>query len=86
MRISDLSITSNGKLYRKALPEPSLDDMIEEEYVAPEAEIEKIIYQIYSEVLKIPVNSIGKTSDFYQLGGDSLNAVSLSSAIEKYLI
>ncbi|OUM63753.1 hypothetical protein PIROE2DRAFT_9693, partial [Piromyces sp. E2] len=48
-------------------------------------EIEKLICRIYSETFNINENEIGKMNDFYELGGDSLNAIRVSSKIEKEL-
>ncbi|ORX75150.1 acetyl-CoA synthetase-like protein [Anaeromyces robustus] len=84
-RIDKFELTNNGKLNRKALPEPDIQDMIKEEYVAPETKIEKLICHIYSKLLNIDENEIGKNNDFFELGGDSLNALRLISMIEKEL-
>ncbi|OUM58101.1 hypothetical protein PIROE2DRAFT_16713 [Piromyces sp. E2] len=81
--IKEIPLTNNGKADRRALPEPSINDMIKEEYVAPETETEKEICNIFSQIFKIDVNEIGRMSNFYDLGGDSLNAISILSMIEK---
>ncbi|OUM56381.1 hypothetical protein PIROE2DRAFT_19030, partial [Piromyces sp. E2] len=81
--IKEIPLTNNGKTDRRALPEPSINDMIKEEYVAPETETEKKICNIFSQIFKIDVNEIGRMSNFYDLGGDSLNAISILSMIEK---
>eukprot|EP00833_Pecoramyces_ruminatium_P005222 jgi/Orpsp1_1/1179254/evm.model.c7180000068616.1 len=85
IRIHELPITSNGKLDRNLLPEPNKKNYINEEYVAPETNIEKILCKIYGEVFNIPLNEVGRMSDFYELGGNSLNAILISSIIEKEL-
>ncbi|OUM56343.1 hypothetical protein PIROE2DRAFT_19080, partial [Piromyces sp. E2] len=83
--IENIPVTANGKLDRRALPEPKITDLITEQYVVPETEIEKLICRIYSSVFNINENEIGKINDFYELGGDSLNAIRVSSKIEKEL-
>ncbi|OUM56178.1 hypothetical protein PIROE2DRAFT_19334, partial [Piromyces sp. E2] len=83
--IENIPVTSNGKLNRKALPEPNISDLITEQYIAPETEIEKIVCKIYCSVFNIDENEIGKMSDFYELGGDSLNAIRMTSKVEKEL-
>ncbi|OUM66152.1 hypothetical protein PIROE2DRAFT_6675, partial [Piromyces sp. E2] len=83
IEIKEIPVTNNGKLDRKALPEPSINDMIKEEYIAPETETEKEICNIFSQIFKIDINEIGKMGNFYDLGGDSLNAISILSMIEK---
>ncbi|OUM56565.1 hypothetical protein PIROE2DRAFT_49375, partial [Piromyces sp. E2] len=82
-RIVSLPVTNNGKLDRRALPELNNEDLIKEKYISPETEIEKLICKLYSLIFNIDVNEIGKMSDFYELGGDSLNAIRVSSKIEK---
>ncbi|OUM65643.1 hypothetical protein PIROE2DRAFT_7310, partial [Piromyces sp. E2] len=81
--IKEIPLSSNGKLDRRGLPEPSIEDIVNENYIAPETETEKKLCKIYGEILKIPSNEIGQMSDFYELGGDSLNAIRLISKIEK---
>eukprot|EP00833_Pecoramyces_ruminatium_P018314 jgi/Orpsp1_1/1192346/evm.model.d7180000092453.1 len=85
IRINEIPLSSTGKLNRRGLPEPSKEDLITEVYVAPKTTIEKIICKIYSDLFNIEVNKIGRNYDFYELGGDSLNAIRISSRIEKEL-
>ncbi|ORX65071.1 acetyl-CoA synthetase-like protein, partial [Anaeromyces robustus] len=85
MRIETLPLTINGKLDRKSLPKPNINDLINEEYVEPETEIEKVICGIYANVFNLNENVVGKTSDFFELGGDSLNVIKVTSFIEKEL-
>eukprot|EP00833_Pecoramyces_ruminatium_P010616 jgi/Orpsp1_1/1184648/evm.model.c7180000090388.2 len=40
---------------------------------------------MYSDIFNIPLNEIGRMHDFYELGGDSLNAIRILSRIEKEL-
>eukprot|EP00833_Pecoramyces_ruminatium_P009695 jgi/Orpsp1_1/1183727/evm.model.c7180000086468.1 len=53
--------------------------------MAPETEIEKTICKIYSEILNIPANEIGRMSDFNELGGDSLSAIRTVAEIKSRL-
>ncbi|ORX77638.1 acetyl-CoA synthetase-like protein [Anaeromyces robustus] len=85
IKIDNLPVTSNGKLDRNKLPEPNIKDLMKENYIAPETEIEKVICKIYSKVFSIDENEIGKMSNFYELGGDSLNAIRIISEIKKLL-
>ena len=52
-------------------------------YTAPETEQEAVLEQIWSKVLGIPVSDIGRKADFKSLGGDSVTAISLSSAVSR---
>ncbi|ORX80372.1 acetyl-CoA synthetase-like protein [Anaeromyces robustus] len=81
--INKLPVTRNGKLDRKALPEPNIEDIVEEQYVKPENETERKICDIYSSVFNIDIDKIGRTTDFYEIGGDSLNAIRIISKIRK---
>eukprot|EP00833_Pecoramyces_ruminatium_P012429 jgi/Orpsp1_1/1186461/evm.model.d7180000050747.1 len=83
VKIDKIPLSSTGKLNRKELPTPNLDELIQEEYVAPINDIEKTICKIYGEIFKLEVGKISRNSDFYELGGDSLNAIRIISKIEK---
>jgi len=49
-------------------------------YVAPQTETEKILCEIWQEVLG--VERVGITDNFFQLGGHSLSAIIMASKIE----
>ena len=67
-------LTVNGKLDRKALPEPDGSrPALEKEYVAPHTAVEEVLSGIWSEVLGIEQISIHDT--FFQLGGDSIRSI-----------
>lgn len=77
-----LPLTINGKLDRKALPDPKLTSA--DNYVAPRSELEHQICAIYAEVLGLPVNQLGIHDDFFRLGGNSILAIKLASKINNY--
>jgi iturin family lipopeptide synthetase A len=74
-----MPLTENGKLNRKALPEPEIK--IEDDYVAPSNEIEKRIVTIWSEILKIDPSVISVKKSFFELGGHSLKATTLTNRL-----
>ncbi|MBW4476879.1 MAG: AMP-binding protein [Tolypothrix brevis GSE-NOS-MK-07-07A] len=76
-----LPLTPNGKLNRLALPAPhtSQQDM-KATFVAPRDNFEQKLSHIWSEVLGI--QPIGVKDNFFDLGGNSLLAVSLFAQIE----
>lgn len=79
-QLDEMPMTSNGKVDRKALPEPDLQEL-KAEYVAPETETEKILCSAFARTLKLEENAVGLNDDFFDLGGDSLKAmVALSEA------
>ncbi|WP_291581076.1 condensation domain-containing protein, partial [Clostridium sp. UBA6640] len=82
VKLEKMPLTTNGKLDRKALPEPNLDTILIK-YEAPRNESEEILAKIWSEVLG--VKNIGINDNFFELGGHSLKATVLISKIRKEL-
>ncbi|WP_254710139.1 non-ribosomal peptide synthetase [Streptomyces lunaelactis] len=78
--LDTLPSTPNGKIDRKALPEPEGRPDMDGEYVAPRTETERIIADVWSEVLGL--DRIGVHDDFFQLGGHSLRAVRLATRLQ----
>ena len=81
IQLASLPLMPNGKVNRKALPEP--EGKVEAEYVAPRNVTEEILVQIWSEVLG--KEKIGIYDNFFELGGHSLKATVLTSRIHKEL-
>ncbi len=79
--LDEMPLNANGKINRKALPQPSIDGQIADQYVAPRNEIEEKIALIWAEVLGI--DRIGIHDNFFQLGGHSLLAIQIISRIYK---
>ncbi len=77
-------LTPNGKIDRKALPDPSLHRLdLQREYVAPKTPTEEILAQIFAEILQVP--QVGSNDHFFELGGHSLLATQLASRIRDAL-
>ncbi|KWK19878.1 hypothetical protein WT79_30590, partial [Burkholderia stagnalis] len=68
-----LPLTANGKLDRRALPEPDDDAFVQTQYEAPQGEIERTLAALWTELLG--VERIGRHDNFFALGGHSLLAV-----------
>jgi len=63
--------TINGKIDRKALPDPECGEVPRESiYCEAETELERSLAAIWASVLNVP--TIGRDDDFFQLGGSSL--------------
>ena len=64
--------TQNGKINRRALPEPSDDEMrgAGTEFVAPETETQIKLAEIWTQILG--VNQVGLNDNIFELGGHSL--------------
>ncbi|MDA2157988.1 MULTISPECIES: amino acid adenylation domain-containing protein [Bacillus cereus group] len=82
VQIEKMPLTINGKLDRKALPEPNLDTSLTE-YEAPRNEIEETLAKIWSDVLGVEKVSIN--DNFFEHGGHSIRATMLMAKIHKKL-
>ncbi|MBJ5604046.1 hypothetical protein JGG68_24670, partial [Salmonella enterica subsp. enterica serovar Albany] len=83
VHLTSLPLTINGKLDRRGLPEPEFTGG--REYTAPETELQEKLCQIYGEVLGLDATTIGIHDDFFSLGGNSIMAIKLISAIKRVL-
>lgn len=71
--LNSMPLTPNGKVDRKALPAPHAQQGVgQREIVQPASETEKLILQIWCDVLG--VESISVEDDFFSVGGHSLLA------------
>jgi len=76
-----LPLTANGKLDKHALPEPDWNASAADELPMTDTEI--ALCNIWKEVLGVERISI--TSDFFEIGGDSLLAITAIARIRKLL-
>jgi tyrocidine synthetase II len=81
IELDKLPLTSTGKVNRKAFPLPELKAGTE--YEAPTTTTEKILVNIWSEVLNIPVEEISVTANFFSIGGHSLKIAVLIRKIQE---
>lgn len=80
--IDVVPITPNGKVDRKAMPNPTPFIVRHRNtYVAPRTEAEKLVAGIWSEYMNI--ENIGIYDNFFELGGRSLVAVKIMARIEQ---
>ncbi|QXH44672.1 amino acid adenylation domain-containing protein [Pseudomonas xanthosomatis] len=75
VRLDSFPLTGNGKLDRKALPEPDGAAFARHAFEAPQGEAEQCIAQIWQQLLGIA--EVGRHDNFFELGGHSLLAVKL---------
>ncbi|HEY3579058.1 MAG TPA: amino acid adenylation domain-containing protein, partial [Pyrinomonadaceae bacterium] len=69
--LEEWPLTPNGKLDRIALPPPTdIRAQTETVYLAPRNEMEKIVAQVWQEVLQL--DQVGVHDNFFDLGGHSL--------------
>jgi amino acid adenylation domain-containing protein/non-ribosomal peptide synthase protein (TIGR01720 family) len=75
--ISKLPINVNGKIDISALPTPDKDSNSSVKYVSARNEIEQKLIEIWSVLLKIPVDNISIYDNFFNCGGDSIISIQL---------
>ncbi|WP_053735801.1 non-ribosomal peptide synthetase [Nocardia sp. NRRL S-836] len=80
-----LPLNSNGKLDRKALPEPDWGLDRRTERVAPRTPAEQAIARAWAEVLGVAPDQVGAQDDFLSLGGDSIQALRVVSRLRTAL-
>ncbi|RJQ75505.1 amino acid adenylation domain-containing protein [Pseudonocardiaceae bacterium YIM PH 21723] len=76
--MSEFPLTANGKVDRRALPEPVIETS---GLLAPATENERLVCAAVAGVLRLP--EVGTDQDFFRLGGDSILAIGLLSALRK---
>jgi acyl carrier protein len=88
VHLDKIPLTPNGKVDRKALPEPGL--RVKKNYVAPRNEIEKQLVKIWAQILGRDAShasqlheSIGINDNFFEIGGHSLKATRLTARLHK---
>jgi acyl carrier protein len=79
--LEKIPLTTNGKIDRKRLPAPGLQEI--EEYTAPGNPLEEIIAKIWSDVLAVPLEKISIHANFFKLGGHSLKATRIVARLEQ---
>jgi amino acid adenylation domain-containing protein/non-ribosomal peptide synthase protein (TIGR01720 family) len=75
--LDSIPLNSNGKIDRKALPEPDMSLQINENYSAPQTSTEKVMAKIWQELLGI--EQIGVHDNFFESGGDSILTIQVVS-------
>jgi amino acid adenylation domain-containing protein len=74
-----IPLTTNGKLDRRALPEPEAAGAEADAYVAPATPVEEVLAGIWCEVLGAA--RVGAHDNFFELGGHSLLATLVMARI-----
>ena len=76
-----LPLTVNGKVDIRALPAPEFSAV--GRYRAPSTAIEEVLAGIYAQILGL--ERVGVDDSFFELGGDSLSAMRLITAVNTAL-
>ncbi len=82
VRLDHMPVTPGGKVNRKALPEPDWKEALEQEYVEPADEVEKLLAQLWEELLSVP--RVGANDNFFDLGGDSIKGLQIVSRLNAH--
>ncbi|KAF9985817.1 hypothetical protein BGZ75_002488, partial [Mortierella antarctica] len=83
VRLDAFPLTNNGKIDRRALPDPERDSVVTCDYVAPQGEHEIALAKMWSDLLK--VERVGRHDNFFTLGGHSLLAVRMINIVRSSL-
>jgi amino acid adenylation domain-containing protein len=79
--LESLPLTPSGKLHRQALPIPPRDSLVVDQKLEPRDSTETYLKQIWENVLG--VHNISIRDNFLDLGGHSVNAITLCARISK---
>ncbi|HEU4871921.1 MAG TPA: condensation domain-containing protein, partial [Pyrinomonadaceae bacterium] len=78
VQLEELPLTANGKIDRRALPDPGHQrPALETVRVGPSTAVEETLVRIWSEVLKL--SEVGIHDNFFELGGDSILSIQIVS-------
>ena len=80
VRLAQMPLSPNGKLERRALPEPQWQVR---EYRAPVGELQVALATIWQTLLEVP--QVGLDDNFFELGGHSLLATQAVAQIRQQL-
>ncbi|MFH5209728.1 amino acid adenylation domain-containing protein [Antrihabitans sp. NCIMB 15449] len=74
--LDSIPLTPVGKLDRTALPRPAFE---QRRYRAPQSPLEELVATIFGQVLGS--DRVGRDDDFFELGGNSLNATQVATRL-----
>lgn len=74
-------LTSNGKINRKELPQPSMILEQEIDFTQPKTVVQQKLVEIWKRKLK--VDRVGINNNFFEMGGDSLMLMEIHREIKK---
>jgi tyrocidine synthetase III len=83
IHLNQFPLTPNGKVDRKALPDPGNMISTGAEFVAPATELEHSIARLWAQILGLSLDSISARDSFFALGGDSLKSAQLAGRLSQ---
>ena len=81
VRLDAMPLASNGKVDKKALPDPEVK--AGDDYIAPSGELEDTLVGIWSDILGIDKNEISINQSFFEIGGNSLLTIKLQQKLSR---
>jgi amino acid adenylation domain-containing protein len=82
VELAALPLSPNGKVDRRALPDPEPGAGLAREFVAPRTAVERVIAGVWEELLRpLGVERVGALDSFFELGGHSLLATQVVSRL-----
>lgn len=81
VELKEIPLTINGKVNRGLLPEPDFTLVHENEYASARSREETNLIEVISGVLQL--EHVGIYDHFYDLGGDSIKAIQVSSQMNR---
>ncbi|HLP60569.1 MAG TPA: condensation domain-containing protein, partial [Candidatus Deferrimicrobium sp.] len=78
VNIEKIPLTANGKIDRRALPDPIKNSLADNsDYMPPQNEIEKLLVDVWEKVLGR--EKVGINQNFFAVGGDSIKSLQIIS-------
>ncbi len=81
VEVDTMPLTPNGKIDRKALPDPLRSESRQQEVIEPRSDAERQLAAIWRQVLG--VERIGVDNNFFEIGGHSLLAMQVIYQVEQ---
>ncbi|MFD2673098.1 amino acid adenylation domain-containing protein [Marinicrinis sediminis] len=81
VHLQALPLTSNGKLDRKALPDPGNWIETGEPFVEPRDEKERVMAEVWKKLLR--VERVGIRDRFFDLGGNSMQIIQVTTSLSE---
>ncbi|MFC9944129.1 amino acid adenylation domain-containing protein [Streptomyces pratensis] len=82
VRMTEFPLTGNGKVDRKVLARHDLAAAGRTDVVPPADEEERLVRDLFAEVLGRAPETVGVTDNFFEIGGHSLAAMKVAAATE----
>lgn len=80
-KLDSLPLTANGKVDRRALPDPNREPQPDESFVGPRTPTEELVAAAWCQALKLP--RVSMNDNFFELGGHSLLAAKVFADLQK---